>query len=57
MQRYPLALDIDDQLLSDLLSEEIAEHRSGIFLGQQRNRDGVATSRGVANFGVLLQPR
>ena len=57
MRRDPLALDIDDQLLSDLLSEEIVENPSGISLDHQQNRRCFAKGRTVGNFGVFLQPR
>lgn len=51
------SIGLDDQLLSELLSEEIVEHPNGIFLDYQQNRSGFAAGCRVANFGVFLQPR
>ena len=57
MRRDSLALDIDDQLLREPLSEEIVEHPKGIFLDHPQNRSGFAAGRRVADFGVFLHPR
>ena len=50
MRQHSLALDIDDQLPSDLLSEEIVEHPSGIFWITNRI---VVVLRGGAALAIL----